>query len=259
MARTTTFPMSRERTVILAALIVLAAAGWGLLIWQATHHDAAMMGESALTMGMGPLLFVATWIAMMVAMMFPTAAPMILTFQRVSVSKRQRGQAFVPTWVFVASYLLVWTLFGVLAYLLAVGAEKLAMSSMWLMENAARFGGIAFLLAGLYQLSPLKQICLAKCRSPLAFIMGSWRDGFAGAVRMGGEHGLYCLGCCWLLFVILFPLGMMNVAILALVTLLIFAEKSLPSGRRIGQAAAIAFVAYGALILFVPRALPTLM
>jgi predicted metal-binding membrane protein len=127
------------------------------------------------------------------------------------------------------------------------------------MENAARLGGVALILAGLYQLTPLKQICLAKCRSPLAFIMGSWRDGYAGAVRMGVEHGLYCLGCCWFLFVILFPLGMMNIAILALVTLLIFAEKSLPGGRRISQVAAIALLAYGTLILFVPRALPTMM
>ena len=189
MARTAVVPMSRGRGVILTALLVLAAAGWGLLIWQAGHQDADMMGHHALTMGMSALLFVGIWIAMMVAMMFPTAAPMILTFQRVSASKQQRGQAFVPTWVFVLSYLLIWTLFGIVAYLLALGAEKAASSSLWLMENAARLGGVALILAGLYQLTPLKQICLAKCRSPLAFIMGSWRDGYAGAVRMGGSTG----------------------------------------------------------------------
>lgn len=259
MASTSVVPLARGRGLILATLLVLAAAGWGLLIWQAGQQDADMMGRNALTMGMSALLFIGIWVAMMVAMMFPAAAPMILMFQKVSASKQQRGQAFVPTWVFVLAYLLIWTLFGVLAYLLARGAEQLASSSMWLMENAGRLGGVALILAGVYQLTPLKQVCLAKCRSPLAFIMSSWRDGYAGAVRMGVVHGLYCLGCCWLLFVILFPLGMMNIAILALITLLIFAEKSLPIGQRIGQVVAIGLIAYGAVILFVPRVLPTMM
>jgi predicted metal-binding membrane protein len=115
------------------------------------------------------------------------------------------------------------------------------------------------IVAGLYQLSPLKQRCLMQCRSPLAFLLGSWRDGGWGAVRMGLEHGAYCLGCCWLLFVILFPLGVMNVAAMAVVTALIFAEKALPLGRRIGQAAAGALVAYGVMVIAVPAALPTFM
>jgi predicted metal-binding membrane protein len=171
----------------------------------------------------------------------------------------QRGQLFVPTWVFVSSYMLVWTLSGVVAYGAAVGAEKLADQSMWLMDNAARFGGGVLVLAGLYQLSPLKRACLSKCRSPLDFILGSWRDGYGGSFRMGLEHGAYCLGCCWLLFVILFPLGVMNVAAMAVITLLIFAEKSLPLGRQMGQIAAAALIAYGAVVALLPGALPTTM
>jgi predicted metal-binding membrane protein len=130
---------------------------------------------------------------------------------------------------------------------------------MWLMENAARLGGGALVLAGLYQLSVVKHACLTKCRTPLGFILGSWRDGYGGAFRMGLEHGAYCLGCCWLLFVILFPLGVMNVAAMAAITLLIFAEKFLPAGRRISQIAAVALIAYGTLVMFMPNVLPTMM
>src|SRR5919205_319045 len=128
------YPLARERNLILAGLIVLAAAGWAVLLWQAAGAGGTAMG---LTMGLSAPLFLATWIAMM----FPTAAPMILTFARVSAGQRERGQAFVPTWVFVAAYLLVWTVFGALAYLVALGVERLAAPSMWLMDNGARLGG----------------------------------------------------------------------------------------------------------------------
>lgn len=211
---------------------------------------------TGLTMGMSAALFIAIWIVMMIAMMFPTAAPMILMFTKIYAGKQQQQQAFVPTWVFISAYLLIWSLCGVLLYPLAAGIENLAANSMWLMNNAARIGGVILLLAGLYQLSPLKHTCLSKCRTPLQFILSSWHDGYGGAFRMGLEHGAYCLGCCWLLFVILFPLGIMNIAIMALVTALIFAEKALPFGRQISQLAGIALIAYGALVIFLPAALP---
>src|SRR6476620_7099544 len=115
------------------------------------------------------------------------------------------------TWIFVSAYLLIWVLFGVVAYLAALAVEALTRGSPSLAENAIRVGGVLLILGGLYQLSPLKQACLAKCRTPIGFILGSWREGYWGSFRMGLEHGIYCLGCCWLLFVILFPLGIMNV------------------------------------------------
>jgi predicted metal-binding membrane protein len=247
--------LHRERKVILALLLILATASWALLIWQSVMMNNQVMG---LTMGMGAVLFLSIWVVMMVAMMFPTAAPMILMFARVQGDKRQNGRAFVPTWVFVSAYLLIWTLFGVLAYVGAAWAERLGQQVPWLMVNAARIGGSLFVLAGLYQLSPLKHSCLAKCRTPLDFIFSSWRDGYWGSFRMGLEHGVYCLGCCWLLFVIFFPLGMINVAAMAVVTLLIFTEKSLPVGQRIAQLAALALIAYGVLVMVVPGALPTI-
>ena len=256
MATPPSYPLPRERNLILASLLILAAAAWLIVIAQARASAEATIG---LTMGMAAPLFVAIWIVMMVAMMFPTAAPMILMFARIAAGKRERGQAFVPTWVFVAAYLVVWTLFGIVAYLVAIGVEALAQQTMWLMDNAARIGGIVLTIAGLYQISPLKRSCLTKCRSPLSFIMGSWRDGYGGAFRMGLEHGAYCLGCCWLLFVILFPLGVMNVAVMALLTLLIFAEKSLPTGPQIAKLTAAALIVYGALVIFMPSALPTMM
>src|SRR6266704_371644 len=223
--------LQRERYLILGGLLILSAFAWVFLIWK----------------------------VMMVAMMFPTAAPMILTFSKIYTSKRQQELPFVPTWVFVSAYLLVWSLCGVVAYPLAVGIEQLAGQSMWLMENAAYLGGVVLLVAGLYQLSPLKNICLSKCRTPLQFILSSWHDGYGGAFRMGLEHGAYCLGCCWLLFVILFPLGIMNIAVMALVTALIFAEKALPIGRQISQIAGVALIVYGVIVIFVPAALPGVM
>jgi len=259
MAGTTSSPLPRERNLILGSLLVLSAAAWALLIGQALVGDEQAMGQGGLTMGMGAPLFIAIWVVMMVAMMFPTAAPMILMFTAIHAGKRQRGQSVVPTWIFVGAYLIVWTLFGLLAYILAVGAERLVAQSMWLMDNVARLGGVVLVGAGLYQLSPLKQACLAKCRTPLQFILESWHDGYGGAVRMGLAHGAYCLGCCWLLFVILFPLGVMNVAAMAAITLLIFAEKSLPLGPRVGQVAAMALIAYGVLVVVWPDALPTMM
>ena len=255
-ATTASYPFARQRNLILVLLLVLAAAAWTLLIWQAVTTDDQMAMTP--TMGMGAPLFLAIWVAMMVAIMFPTAAPMIMTFARVQAGKRQKEQPFVQTWVFVSTYLLIWSILGILAYLGAVVAERLAVQSMWLMDNAGRIGGVILIVAGLYQLTPLKQLCLSKCRSPMAFIMMSWRSGYGGAFRMGVEHGLYCAGCCWLLFAILFPLGMLNVAAMAVITALIFAEKSLPMGRWLSWVAGVVLVIYGVLVIIMPDALPTM-
>jgi signal transduction histidine kinase len=198
----------------------------------------------------------AFWVIMMVAMMFPTASPMILTFHKVQASKRQRGEAFVSTWVFVAAYIMVWTLTGAAAYAGALASEAIAARAALSPATTARIGGIVLVAAGIYQLTPLKDLCLSKCRTPITFITTSWRDGAIGALRMGLLHGAYCLGCCWLLFVILFPLGM-NVGAMAAVTFIIFTEKTLPWPRLTPYAAAFTIVLYGALVIVSPRLLPT--
>jgi predicted metal-binding membrane protein len=253
-----TDPLSVQRSVILGLLLLLAGAAWALLVWQRAAADMGIPMASP-TMGMRGPLFLATWVVMMVAMMFPTAAPMILTFHKVQASKRQRGEAFVATWVFVTAYMLVWTLSGVIAFAGALLAEAVAERAALSSATAARIGGAILLIAGLYQLTPLKEVCLAKCRTPISFIMTSWRDGTVGALRMGVLHGAYCLGCCWLLFVILFPLGIMNIAAMAAITLVIFAEKTLPWGRPVARVTAAVLVAYGALALAAPQILPTFM
>jgi predicted metal-binding membrane protein len=253
MVRTDPHQLQRERSLILALLLVLAAIAWVLLVWQAAPmNNAQAMG---LTMGVSAALFIALWAVMMVAMMFPTAAPMILTFRAVSGEKQQE-RSFIATWIFVGAYLLVWSLSGVLAYALALGAEMLAAQSMWLMMNAARIGGVVLVVAGFYQFSSLKHICLSKCRMPLQCVLDTWRDGYCGAFRMGLKHGAFCLGCCWLLFVILFPLGIMNITAMVLVTILIYAEKSLPLGRQISMVAGGGLIIYGILIMFWPALLP---
>ena len=244
--------LPRQRNLLLGTLLLLAGAAWVLLIWQASGMSSGM----GLTMGMGAPLFLTIWVVMMVAMMFPASAPMIVMFARIQAGKQRQGRLFVPTWVFVAGYLLIWTLFGGAAFGLALGAQRLGEQFVWVTDHAARLGGILLILAGVYQISPLKQVCLAKCQTPLAYVLGSWRDGRLGALRMGIEHGLFCLGCCWLLFLILFPLGVMNIAVMVLLTALIFAEKTLPSGHRAAHLAAFALVAYGVTVVLLPAALP---
>jgi len=245
-------PLRLERYLILVSLLALAAAAWALLAWQ----SAAMDEEMSLTMGLSPLVFIALWFAMMVAIMFPTAAPMILMFSKVQAGRRRDQRTFVPTWVFTGGYILLWSAAGLAAYAIAIGGDQLADQSRWVMDNAERIGGGLLIVTGLYQFTPLKTVCLSKCRTPMSFILNSWRDGYGGSFVMGLEHGAYCLGCCWLLFLILFPLGMMNIAVLSLVTLLIFAEKSLPVGRQAAVLAAVALIAYGVVVVIVPEALP---
>ena len=246
-----------QRNAILGLLLALAAVAWALLLaWHGS--DAEMnMAMASPTMGLRAPLFLAIWVTMMVAMMFPAVAPMVLIFHRVQAGRRQRGGAFVPTWVFVAGYMLVWTVAGVAAYAAALAAEAAAASADLSPEMTARIGGAVLIAAGLYQVSPLKDLCLSKCRTPVGFIMTSWREGAGGALRMGLLHGAYCLGCCWLLFAILFPLGLMNIAAMAVLTALVFAEKTLPWGRRAAQATAALLIAYGTVVFVLPRALPT--
>jgi predicted metal-binding membrane protein len=247
-----------ERWVILTVLLTLAGAGWALVAWQAADMNATG-GRLDLTMGMAAPLFIAMWMAMMVAMMFPAAAPMILAFARTQTRKRADGGEYVPTWLFVAPYVGVWTALGALGYVIAAAFSAVAGDSMWAMDNLPRIAGLLLVAAGVYQLTPMKRVCLARCRTPLSFMLSYWRDGRRGAMSMGLRHGLFCLGCCWALFLVLLPLGVMNVAAMVAVTALVFAEKVLPRGEGVARAAAVALIVYGLFATVVPAALPTLM
>lgn len=246
--------VARQRNAILFALLALAAAGWYVVVRQATAPDTMgggmMSGRPDLTMGSASLFF-AMWVAMMVAMMFPSAAPMVLMYGRM----RRSDPPSVA--LFTASYIALWFGFGAVAFALGRLVEDRVTSSMWISENWTRGAGVLLIVAGIYQLTPLKDVCLRHCRTPLGFVMGYWRDGRTGAVRMGLRHGLYCVGCCWLLFLVLVPLGVMNIAAMIAVTLLVFAEKVLPWGRGVARAAALALVVYGALVVTRPELLPS--
>jgi predicted metal-binding membrane protein len=248
MAQTRTDPIEFHRRVIFGLLLGLSALAWAVLIWHSADHKAHMPMSSP-SMGLSAPLFIAVWLAMTVAMMFPTAAPMALTFHNVQAAGRRRGRAFISTWVFLAGYLLVWIASGLVAYWGAVAAEAVSAHFDLSAEASARFGGTILVAAGLYQLTPLKHLCLTKCRNPMRFIMTSWREGALGALYMGALHGAWCLGCCWLLCAIMFPLGMMNVAALATITLLIFAEKTAPRGAAIAKAVSVVLIAYGLLVI----------
>jgi predicted metal-binding membrane protein len=243
--------LRRDQLALLAALLVLAAGCWLVVVQQSGD-----MPDMGLTRGVSAGLFLAIWLAMMVAMMLPAASPMILIYARISAEKRRRHQAYVPAWVFTAAYLALWAVAGVIAYLLAVTIQSLADHSEGLTRAGPRIGGAIIVLAGIYQLTPLKDVCLTSCRSPLAFVLTSWRDGYGGAIRMGLRHGLLCLGCCWMLFAILFPLGLMNLAAMAALTVVITAEKLLPRARPVTWAVAVALVFSGLVVIVHPEALP---
>jgi predicted metal-binding membrane protein len=200
------------------------------------------------TMALRAVPFFASWVVMMVAMMMPIAAPMILAFHSAPTSTRHPDDAFVSTWAFAMAYLLVWAVSGIAAYagVLAAAAVRPALGP----ATADEIGGLTLMVAGIYQLTPVKQRCLSECRTPI--IMTSWHDEAAGALRMGLLHGVYCLGCCWLLFVALFPLGM-TIEAMAAVTLIILGEKTLPRPEFVSYGAAAVLVLCGLLMAVAPE------
>ena len=190
-------------------------------------------------------LNMAIWWAMMPGMMLPSAAPMILTFAAINRQKRRRGQPFATTMVFTSGYLIAWGLFGVFATFADWGLERAALIAPTTGRLAPVLGGIVVMTAGIYQLTPLKLVCLTHCRSPFDFVLNHWRDGTAGAMRMGVEHGLYCLGCCWFLMALLFAAGIMSVLWMAAITVFVFVEKLFPAGQWIARASGVAMLGLG--------------
>src|SRR5262245_23968924 len=241
------------------SLIVLIGAAWALMLHHSITMSAPMDWAGRAAMGVemsdakaslgGLGVFLAVWTVMMSAMMLPSTAPMILTFAAAQ-ARRNRNVA-VPTWMFVAGYILVWDYAGVVVYVLVHSGKDLVDRLAWLESGAwAPLAlGVTLTLVGLYQFTPLKRLCLHHCRSPLAFVEQHWRDGWEGAVEMGCRHGLYCLGCCWALFgVMVAAAGMMSIVWMLLMTLVVFAEKVLPHGPRISVAVALGLIALGLLV-----------
>jgi len=238
-----------------AVLIVLAGVAWTVSDLRMSGMDAGP-GSPLGTFG----FFITTWVVMMAAMMFPSVAPMVSMYVNIQRGRRRRAMAVSAgaSACFVAGYLLVWSAAGMLAYLgFRAGARLGGSSISW--AHGGRWIAVAILLlAAGYELTPLKQACLGRCRSPLSFVLSSWRSGRLGALKMGARHGAWCLGCCWALMAALFALGVMSLAWMTVIGVLIAVEKLLP-WRRIGVLTTIAvLLALAAGVAFAPAHLPGL-
>ncbi len=249
--------LSRDRIIVLLALLGVTALAWLYLIADRqrmadTDMDMAGMADMAMPISWSAAEFALTfamWWVMMLGMMLPSAAPTILTFATMARRQRARGQKFVPVSVFTIGYLLAWGGFCVVATLLQWGLDQAALLSPMLETKSTLIGGALFILSGLYQFTPLKYACLRQCRSPFAFLLNHWREGWQGTLRMGLQHGLYCLGCCWVLMALLFAVGVMNLVWVAAIAAFVFAEKLLPGGIWIGRVAGALMLAFGARLL----------
>jgi predicted metal-binding membrane protein len=242
------FAAARARLALVALLFALAGVGW----WW-TAREMRGMDDGPWT-GLGTLgWFLAVWVVMMAAMMFPSVAPTVALYSRMTRTRSLRWPL-----LFASGYLLVWGVAGAGAF--ATGAAVNAISNgalAW--DRAGRWvAGGTLVVAAAYELTPLKDVCLSKCHSPLGFLLGSWRDGPAGALRMGAKNGAWCVGCCWALMASLFALGIMSITWMAVIAGLIALEKLLPWRRVATYATAALLVSLGALMFIAPSAIPGL-
>ncbi len=243
--------LRRDRLVVVAGVLAVAAVAWAYIIYLDRSNGGMGMGIASANMrSWSPadfgLMFL-MWAVMMTAMMVPTAAPMILLFVNVNRKRREKQQPYVATTVFLAGYVIVWSGFAGLATLGNWGLHQASLMSSMMGESTSSYlGGGLLLAAGVFQWSPLKYVCLSHCRSPIGFVMSSWRDGSGGALRMGLEHGAFCLGCCSVLMTLLFVLGVMNLLWIAGLAAFVLAEKIAPMGERVSRATGMLLVGWGA-------------
>jgi predicted metal-binding membrane protein len=238
-----------RRVVLLALLAVIALAGAYIVTGAGLDMSGPMVMPMAWTPAYALLMFVMWW-TMMIAMMLPSSTPMILFFAAANRRWRSQGAPFVPTGVFAGGYLLAWGGFSLAATALQWGLESLGLlSSMEMMSTSIALGGALLMAAGVYQLTPLKHACLRRCRSPLEFVTTQWRSGYRGALRMGAVHGLYCLGCCWVLMGLLFYGGVMNPYWIIGLAVLILLEKSAPAGHWLSHASGAGLMVWGIALL----------
>jgi predicted metal-binding membrane protein len=243
------------QVAVVAALLAVAGLGW------------LLTGERMAGMDMGPgtdpgslAFYVSLWVAMIAAMMLPSAAPMVVAHSAVQRRRHELGRHRTAgaSAAFVGGYLLAWTAFGVVAYALFELLRSLDLEALsW--DRGGRYAAAAVIaVAALYQLSPLKDVCLAKCRSPLAFVVGSWRDGRVGAAQMGAEHGAWCIGCCWGLMLTLFAVGVMSIMWTVGIALLVALEKLLPWETLANRAVALLLFLLAVGVAVAPEQVPGL-
>jgi predicted metal-binding membrane protein len=234
----------------LAWLLVLSLVGWGLLAWIAFdmgHPVARLTMPMSSAWHWDNLLAVwCMWAVMMAAMMLPSALPMVLAF----VALCRRNGETSRSRSFVVAYLLVWFAFSIVA----TGLQWVLQAAGWvnpmIVSTSATLTGVLLLVAGVYQFSPLKRVCLANCRTPMGFLIGEWRGGTSGAFMMGLRHGLFCLGCCWALMALLFVGGVMNLAWITALSIAVAIEKLMPQGQRLAALLGLGLIAAGVLRLY---------
>ncbi len=248
-------PAARFQVAVLASLLGLAA-----LAWLLTHKRMLGMDAGPGTDPGGLGFYVVSWVVMMSAMMFPSIVPMVLAFSFVQRRRRDRGtiDRAVSSWVFVTGYLLTWTAFGLLAYGLYVGVRSLSIPELSWHRGGPYLAGGVLLAAAIYQLTPIKDACLRRCRGPLDFVLTQWRDGPSGALRMGVVHGAWCVGCCWGLMAALFALGVMSLTWMIVIAGLIALEKLLPRKELANRVVALTLIVLGFGVALAPQHVPGL-
>jgi predicted metal-binding membrane protein len=248
-------PLDRTAVALVAALVGFAGVAWLVT-------DARMRGmDAGPGTDLGSLgVYVSVWVVMMAAMMFPSIAPMVVVHARAQSGKASRGRSRRSgvSALFVAGYVLTWTAFGLVAYALFMLGRSLSIDALSWDRGGPYLAGGVVCAAAIYQLTPLKDACLSRCRSPFWFLLHSWRHGRLGALRMGASHGAWCVGCCWALMAMLFALGVMSVAWMAFVAALIAIEKLLPWRAVANRGIAVLLVVLGLAVAFAPGRVPGL-
>ena len=268
MNRTIEAALRRDRTIVIAALAIIAALAWADIIWLA--HDMAMDGMDMtgfrmIPAGQGlmmpvnapwqPLEFAyvfAMWAVMMIGMMTPSVAPMILIYARVGRHAVGSGHQFAASGWFLCGYLIAWLAFSIAATSAQWALERAALLTPMMESASNKLGALVLIAAGIYQWTPLKEACLSYCQAPLTFIMrhGGFRPDATGALKLGVRHGLYCIGCCWALMLLLFVGGVMNVLWIAALSGLVLLEKLVPVGKLLSRLAGCVFITGAAWLLF---------
>jgi predicted metal-binding membrane protein len=228
--------LRHERAALAIVLVVVPLASWIWIAAMARDMYGSMAGASAWMMTPRwdwphVVLLWAMWAVMMTAMMLPTAAPLILLYAA-AARRRQDNAGSAHVYALAGGYLLTWALFSVAATMLQRALSSASALTPMMEASSPMAGAAVLVLAGIYQLTPLKRACLRACRSPLGFMLQRWRGGVAGAIRLGVDHGTYCLGCCWALMLILFAGGVMNLAVITTLTGWVAVEKIAPFGQR---------------------------
>jgi predicted metal-binding membrane protein len=242
------FAAARTRLVLIAVLFALAAIGW----WWAVDQMRGMDNGPWTDLGAGGW-FLGVWVVMMAAMMFPSVSPTVALYSRMT-----NRQSVVRPLLFAFGYLVTWASAGALAFAVAYAGGR-AVGDVLTWDSGGRWvAATTLIVAAVYELTPLKDACLGKCRSPLGLLLGSWREGRLGALRMGAQNGAWCVGCCWALMASFFALGIMSAVWMAMVAGLIAIEKTLPWRRLATYGTTAILLALGVLLLAIPDALPGL-